>query len=451
MPEMQNIEWKPKWKDDYLEWICGFANAQGGKLYIGCNDEGEVIGLTNTRKLLEDIPNKIRNAMSIVVDVNLLVKDEKEYIEIVVPPYPVAIACKGIYYYRSGSTMQTLSGPELESFILRKRGASWDNMPLPEFTIDDIDDALVEKFKKQAVKKGRIDSSVLDESKADLMEKLRLTNAGYYTNAAMLLFCKEPDKWQLGAYTKIGFFESDADLRYQDEIHGSLLEQIDKIMEVLHLKFMKAKITYEGIQRIERYFVADEALREALLNALCHKQYQSGVPIQISVYEDKLYIANCGCLPENWTLENLMSKHASSPYNPNIAHVFYLAGFIESWGRGIEKICSACEKDGVPQPEYTINPGDIMIKFTAPEDRVIRSVTGRVTEKVTDKVTDTLDETSLKILNLLAVDPAYTTTFLAENLSLSRKTVSLRLKMLKGAGLIERIGSDRKGYWKLLK
>ena len=203
--------------------------------------------------------------------------------------------------------------------------------------------------------------------------------------------------------------------------------------------------------RIERYFVPEEALREALLNALCHKQYQSGVPIQISVYEDKLYIANCGCLPENWTLENLMSKHASSPYNPNIAHVFYLAGFIESWGRGIEKICSACEKDGVPQPEYTINPGDIMIKFSAPEDRVIRSVTGRVTEKVTDKVTDTLDETSLKILNLLAVDPAYTTTFLAENLSLSRKTVSLRLKMLKENGLIERIGSDRKGYWKLLK
>lgn len=83
-------------------------------------------------------------------------------------------------------------------------------------------------------------------------EKLRLTNAGHYTNAAMLLFSKDPDKWQLGSYTKIGFFETDADLRYQDEIHGSILEQIDKIIEVLHLKFMKAKITYEGIQRIER-------------------------------------------------------------------------------------------------------------------------------------------------------------------------------------------------------
>ena len=82
---------------------------------------------------------------------------------------------------------------------------------------------------------------------------------------------------------------------------------------------MRAKITYEGDAAIERYFVPEEALREALLNALCHKQYQSGVPNQISVYEDKLYIANCGCLPENWTLENLMNKHASSPYNPNIA------------------------------------------------------------------------------------------------------------------------------------
>lgn len=237
---------------------------------------------------------------------------------------------------------------------------------------------------------------------------------------------------------KIGYFKTDSDLLYQDEVHGSILEQIDKIVELVYLKYMKAKITYEGMQRIERYFVPEEALREALLNALCHKQYQSGVPIQISVYEDKLYIANCGCLPENWTLQNLMSKHASIPYNPNIAHVFYLAGFIESWGRGIEKICSACQKDNVPQPEYTINPGDIMIKFTAPKDRIIR-----VTDKVTDK--------EQKILTLLTEDPGYTMSQLAELLGISRKTVAVRLKKLKESGLIKRIGSDRKGYWQLPK
>lgn len=449
MPEMQNIEWKTKWKDDYLEWICGFANAQGGKIYIGCNDDGEVVGLSNSRKLLEDIPNKIRNAMSIVVDVNLLMQDGKEYIEIVVPQYPVAISCKGVYYYRSGSTMQTLSGPELESFILRKRGASWDNMPLPGFTVDDIDDSLVDKFKKLAAKKGRIDKSVLEESKADLMEKLRLTNAGYYTNAAMLLFSKNPDKWQLGAYTKIGYFETDADLRYQDEIHGSLLEQIDKIVEVLYLKFMKAKISYEGIQRIERYFVADEALREALLNALCHKQYESCTPIQISVYDDRLYIANCGKLPENWTVNNLMSKHASKPYNPSIANVFYLAGFIESWGRGIEKICQACDEDGSPRPEYTINPGDIMIKFTAPEDRVIRFGSQGVTAKVTAKVTIKVTDKEIEVLDLIREDPGYSMDEIAKRLSVSRKTVAARIKSLKEKGILERIGATKNGHWQI--
>lgn len=449
MPEMQNIEWKAKWKDDYLEWICGFANAQGGKIYIGCNDDGEVVGLSNTRKLLEDIPNKIRNAMSIVVDVNLLMQDGKEYIEVVVPQYPVAISCKGVYYYRSGSTMQTLSGPELESFILRKRGAAWDNMPLPGFTIDDIDDSLVEKFKKLAAKKGRIDKSVLEESKADLMEKLRLTNAGYYTNAAMLLFSKDPDKWQLGAYTKIGYFETDADLLYQDEIHGSLLEQIDEIMKVLYLKFMKAKISYEGIQRIERYFVADEALREALLNALCHKQYESCTPIQISVYDDRLYIANCGKLPENWTVNNLMSKHASKPYNPSIANVFYLAGFIESWGRGIEKICQACDEDGSPRPEYTINPGDIMIKFTASADRIIRIGSQGVTAKVTAKVTIKVTDKEIEVLDLIREDPGYSMDEIAKRLSVSRKTVAARIKSLKEKGILERIGATKNGHWQI--
>ncbi|MDD6763661.1 MAG: ATP-binding protein [Clostridiales bacterium] len=110
-----------------------------------------------------------------------------------------------------------------------------------------------------------------------------------------------------------------------------------------------------------------------MLNAVVHKDYTSGIPIQISVYDDKLYIANDGRLPETWTIEEFLGKHRSKPFNPLIAHVFYLAGYIESWGRGIEKIFEACEADGVYKPEYTIHPGDIMVKFYAPEDRVIRT------------------------------------------------------------------------------
>lgn len=133
MEEKQNVEWKAAWKDEYLQWICGFANANGGSLYIGVDDNGQVIGIANAKRLLEDLPNKIRDTMGIVADINLLKEQEKEYIEITVPSYPVAISCKGAYYYRSGSTNQKLTGAELESFVLRRRGVTWDNMPLPTF------------------------------------------------------------------------------------------------------------------------------------------------------------------------------------------------------------------------------------------------------------------------------------------------------------------------------
>jgi ATP-dependent DNA helicase RecG len=444
MPEQQNIEWKESWRDEYLKWICGFANAQGGKLYIGCDDTGKVVGVSNSKKLLEDIPNKIRDAMGIVVDVNRLTEGEKEYIEIDVPPYPIGISCKGVYHYRSGSTKQVLTGPALEAFLMRKHGATWDHSPLPVFKAEEVDDQIVEHFKKLAAAKGRIDPALLNEPKEVLMEKLRLTNGDYLTNAAMLLFCKDPDKYQLGSYIKIGYFESDSELLYQDEVHGSILEQVDKAIELIYFKYMRAKITYEGIYRRERYFVPEAALREALLNAICHKQYESRIPIQVSVYDDRLYVANVGRLPENWTLENLMGKHASLPYNPDIAHIFYLAGFIESWGRGIEKICDSLKADNLPMPEYTVHPGDIMIKFTGPEDRIVR-----VNNKVNDRVNVHVNDRESALLNYLAQDPGYTVTQLAEMMNVSRKTIAGYLKALKDKGVIERIGTTRTGYWKI--
>jgi ATP-dependent DNA helicase RecG len=356
--ETQNVEWKSKWDDKYLAWICGFANAQGGKMLIGFDDKGKLVGLKNSHKLMEDLPNKIQSAMGIAVDISLKVDETefKEYIEIDVPPYPVAISCKGTYYFRSGATNQTLSGAALESFILRRRGVNWESSPLPRVGISDIDEAIVRDFCKRAVDRGRLDESAASESIETVLEKLRMKNGEYFTNAALLTFGKDLDRWFTGAFVKIGFFETDADLIYQDEVHGPLLSLADKTLDLVYFKYLKAKISYKGIRRVERYPFPEEALREAFLNAVIHKDYNSGTPIQISVYDDKLYIANVGRLPETWTAEDFFAKHASRPFNPSIANVFYLAGFIESWGRGIEKICRACEADGIYRPEYTVSP-----------------------------------------------------------------------------------------------
>ena len=367
MPESQIIEWKKLWKDEFLAWICGFANSAGGTLVLGKDDDGEPVGIDNSKKLMTDLPNKIRDGLGIIVEIIHFSENGKDLIKIKVPPYPVPISYKGNYYVRSGATNQRLSGHALESFILNKRGVTWDSIPLPGFSFDNVSDKAVERFKNLASKKGRINSAYLDEPKEILLDRLGLIKSGYLTNAAMLLFSDDPQRWQLGAYVKIGFFRNHADLEYQDEIGGPLIDQIDRAIEVIHLKYMKARITYEGIQRIERYFVPDEALREALLNAICHKDYGRGIPVQISIYEDQLYIGNVGRLPENWTLENFLGKHTSAPFNPAIANVFYLAGHIESWGRGIEKIFNVCKAENVPEPKYTVHPGDIMIHFTAPK------------------------------------------------------------------------------------
>ena len=253
MPEKQNAEWKETWKDEYLQWICGFANAQGGKIYIGVDDLGNAVGLKNSKKLLEDLPNKIKDTMGIIADVNYHERNGKEYIEIVVPEYPQGVSLKGVYYYRSGSTNQILNGIALQEFFNRKTGVTWDASLIPNVRVEDLSENALKLFKEKAAKKKRIDEAVLEDENSVILQNLRLIQNGYLTQASVLLFHDEPDKYINGAYIKIGFFESDSELRFQDEIHGSLIEQVDKTMEVLYRKYMKAWISYDGIQRVETY------------------------------------------------------------------------------------------------------------------------------------------------------------------------------------------------------
>ncbi len=131
MKENQNIEWKESWRDEFLKWICGFANADGGVLVIGRNDQGQPVGVTNANKLLEDPPNKIRDVLGIMAAVNLVKKSGKDLIEIRVEPYLTPISYKGEYHIRSGSTKQELKGAALERFLLKKRGRRWDDTPEP--------------------------------------------------------------------------------------------------------------------------------------------------------------------------------------------------------------------------------------------------------------------------------------------------------------------------------
>lgn len=363
MQENQNIEWKENWKDEYLKWICGFANASGGSIIIGKNDNGEIVELKNPKKLLEDIPNKVRDILGILVDVNLHDTEKGDFLEVIVEPQPFPVNYKGQYHYRSGSTKQELKGTALDKFMLEKKGKKWDGVPVPNVSVNDLRNETFQFFKKRAISSKRIDESILAEDNINILENLRLTDKTFLKRASILLFHPDPEKYITGAYIKIGFFQTDTELIFQDEVKGNLFEQVEKTIEILFTKYIKAIITYEGIHRVETYEYPKDAIREAILNALAHKDYSSGTPIQISVYDNKIMIWNYGQLPEDWTVEILKMKHSSIPYNPDIANAFFRAGYVESWGRGTIKIIEQCKEFNLPNPIFQNNGKDFWVIF----------------------------------------------------------------------------------------
>ena len=453
MTENQNIEYKESWRDENMKSIAAFANASGGSIFIGKDDNGKTIGLAKTEKLMEDIPNKIRNFLGLTLDVDVFDDAGLEYIKIDIHPSSVPVSFGGKFYYRSGSTTHTLSGASLMDFLLRKTGATWDDTTIDEVSVSDLDRTSFEIFRRNALSSGRMSEADLRISDSELLEKLELIKDGQLTRAAILLFHHDPEKWVSGAYTKVGFFEG-AEIRYMDEVHGSLFEQAEKAIDLIYTKYMKAWITYKKETRVETYPFPRDSVREAYYNSLVHKSYFSWNPIQIRVYEEQFIIANSCIMPYGWTSETLMSSHTSRPLNPSIAKAFYRAGFIESWGRGIKKICDACIAHGIPLPEYSVHPEDILMTLTGLEvpvdtnggkekDKSPFIVTPGVTIKVTNEVTN--QERS--VLELLRENGDLTMPEIADMLSVSRKTIASRIKKLKEKGALEREGSKRTGRW----
>ena len=238
MSESQNIEYKESWRDEYLKWICGFANAQGGRIYIGIDDNQQVVGVADTKRLMEDIPNKIVNYLDIVADVNLLHKEDKDYIEIAVQPCNLPIAYHGIYHYRSGSTKQELKGAALQQFLLRKMGHSWDDIENARATLDDIDRQAIDFFLRKAVDAGRMPVDSLNETTEKVLSNLNLIGGeGKLRNAALLLFGKNPAKFFTSVQFRIGRFGRDeADLMFQDVVDGNIIQMTDRVIEVLKSK-----------------------------------------------------------------------------------------------------------------------------------------------------------------------------------------------------------------------
>ncbi|MBU1036133.1 putative DNA binding domain-containing protein [bacterium] len=359
--ETQNIEYKPSWRDEYLKVIVAFANKDGRELIIGVDDNSNPIGVKKSKKLLGDIPNKIRNKLGIIPSVKIENVKGKDIIHIFIKPSSVSISLNGKYYIRSGSNNFELKGEELTNFLIEKSGKTWDEFIEEKAGFNDINIKTIDEFKKYAV--DRIPSIVAEKDYQTILEKLNLQEDKKLKKAAILLFGKNPQRFYPAAYLKIGKFLTETDIQSSDIVEGNLFEQITNALEILRTKYLISKIKFEGIHRREILEYPYEALREAIINALIHRNYIGTSSIQIRIYSDRLVIMNEGKLPPEVPVEKLKTEHLSKPRNTLLADVFYKAGFIESWGRGTIKILEKCQEQGLPEPDFEEEYGVFTVRF----------------------------------------------------------------------------------------
>lgn len=468
--ETQSKEFKRVWKDEYLKQVCGFANAGGGELYIGLDDDRTVVGVQNPKKLMEDIPNQISSILGIVADVRLMTEDGKDYICIGISPSSFPVSYHGKHYVRSGATLQELSGIAQQDFIMKKMGLTWDGQAVPNATLDDIDPEAIRYFVRHGIQAKRLPESAMDDSIETVLKNRKLIDTnGRLTLAALLLFGKDPRQYCLTSGIKVGMFGPGyADLENQNYIEGNLIQIVDKVVDLLEQMYLIHPIHYEGMQRVEPLEFPIEALREILYNAVAHKDYR-GTEITVRVFKDRLEIWNPGTIPSELDINHLWERHGSIQRNRLIAEAFYYAGFVEAWGRGFEKIRNAFTAENLKLPTFATHSGGFEVSILRERyvvisgyDKVMEHMhnvtnengvdgTINVIKELSDRQKDILKALGYHDTNNVILNVTLNAAQLAEKFNVTSRTIMRDIDALVLKGLIHRVGSRKNGYWEVVK
>ena len=362
--ESETIEFKRQWTDKALEDLSAFANTRGGTLLIGVRNDGEIVGTRADDREIQRIANLIASHLGIIPSIRVVEMQGRPVVEIRVDPAPGLVPYGGRYLRRVGTTNRDLSPDELARRILGRSGRSWDGLS-SEWPLGEVDPEALARFARLAQPKlPHLDPSDPEQTlqNLDLIEGERLKNAG------VLLFGKKPQRLFPQAQVRIGIFRGNEILDSHD-FRGTLWEQLEGAMErfrqVLKVRFdiQVKEPSLEGLQRREIWEYPLDALREALINALIHRDYTISADIQIKIHGDRLEIWNAGELPSPLKPEDLRGPHSSVLRNPLIAQAFYFAGLIERWGTGTTRITELCRQQGLPEPEFRNHQGGFLVTF----------------------------------------------------------------------------------------
>jgi ATP-dependent DNA helicase RecG len=402
--------------DQILETVSAFSNTKGGKIYIGVDDNGTINGVLLGKGTLESLANSIKQNTDpkIFPDITEEKKYSRTIIKVFVPEYPVKpVWVKEKVYVRVGKTNQRIPVEKIRQLIKTNTPFHWDKQISPEFKLSDINIGDIEYF-VQRVKNER-NSDIEPKAKTSaVLEKLNLVKSGKLTNAAILLFGKDPQKYFPRSLVKCALFADNKAIIFLDfkDVEGTIIRQVPEVLLFLR-KQLNISVKISGKpERDEIWEIPREALREAVINAICHRSYEDTGNVQVRIFNDKVEIWNPGTLPESITVESLKKEHRSIPRNELIARCFYLVKYIEQWGTGTNRIMNLCKEAGLKEPKFEIRNGDFIITFFRKKIREEKPVTEL-----------RLNETQKKIIKFIAEKGSAATSDIKAHLKVSDRII----------------------------
>jgi ATP-dependent DNA helicase RecG len=419
--------------------ISAFSNSKGGLILIGVNDNKDISGVNIGKTTLENLINNIKRETDPQIFPSITVTDieNKEVILIkVAESEDKPVFFKDKSYKRVGKTNQRISSSEMRKLVRIEANRSyWDKKICEGATLDDINEQKVKWFLQLSKNKRRLD---LDSETpiVESLEKLELIKEGQLTNAAVLLFCNDPQKFFLQAEVRCARFKGTIPLEFIDMkvFQGNIIDQRESALNFVkeHIK-LHAEIV--DVERIETWEYPIEAVREAITNAICHRDYSLSSNIQVRIFDDRLEVWGCGPLPAPITVEDLKVKHRSVLRNPLIGNCFFLIKFIKHWGTGTQRILDACLDRDLPEPLFEVNTNDLIVIFRK--------------YMVTDEILEGLNVRQRKAVEYLLKHNKITNKEYQEINNVSPATARRDLNQLVVKKVLINLGKKRSTYYQL--
>ena len=439
--ETQSLEFKESLglKEEIGESLSAFLNSDGGTVIVGVSNNGGVHGVDIGKNTLEELANYIKRNTDPQVFPSVKVQEIGGKNIVIVEVEESAekpVFFKNHVYKRVGKTNQMISSGELRK-LAKESGEKvyWDERVCEGVSLEDIDEEKVRLFLRKAKYERRLEIDP-DISVKEALERLNLIKEKKLTNAALLLFGKSPQRYFLQTEVRCARFKGTEAIKPFIDMKvfgGDITEQVNKALNfVLEHTLLSAWLVPGKAEREERNEYPSDAIREAIVNAICHRDYETTGNVQVRIFDDRIEIWNPGSLPDPLTLEDLKKRHKSIPRNPLIAKCFFLIKFIEQWGTGTNEMVKRCLEWGLPEPEFEYVTGDVVVTF----------MKTKLTEEYLDKLG--LNERQKKAIKYLKENKEITLSkFRILYPEISDRTLRKDLDDIVKAGIVKSVGEKR--------